>query len=251
MIKTFFFRKKPKPLVSIIMPARNASRFIGQAIESFLDQTYPNKELIIVDDGSTDNTSQILKQFSEKNENIVLITNKKPLGIPKSRNIALKYSKGEFIGHLDSDDYLKKKAIQKTMKLIIQDNAALVYSNYIKINQDSKELCKKLSPLFEKKDLFKIGWRHFGIYQKKAALAISGFNEKLTTCSDGDFFIRFARKYHCKRINAYLYYYRCHDKNIGHQRPHCLKCNNQHNCEYYQEWKKIRPMEKEWQLELA
>lgn len=96
-------------LVSVIMPAFNAEKFVTDSIESVLRQTYAYWELIVVDDGSTDQTARIVKTFAERDERIILIQqqNRKQAA---ARNVALRASKGEFIAFLDSDDiWLERK----------------------------------------------------------------------------------------------------------------------------------------------
>ncbi|MEK6969614.1 MAG: glycosyltransferase [Nanoarchaeota archaeon] len=233
------FLKKAEPLVSIIMPARNSEKFIAKAIKSVLDQNYKNIELIVVDDASTDNTYNLAKIFSESNPKITLIRNRKKLGIPKSRNIALNCSRGKYVGHLDADDYLKQTAVKRTVKIAEKNKAALVYSNYIKIDENKKVTKKIRSPKFDSKRVPLIGWRHFGMYTKEAALAVGGFNEKLITCSDGDLFVKIAKQFTCQRIDRFLYYYRLHSNNVGLNRPHCSECKKNKDCAYYTEWRKI------------
>ena len=227
---------KKEPLVSIIMPAMNNESFISKSIKSFLKQNYKNKELIIVDDNSNDKTAKISQKFSKKYKTIILIKNKKHQGISKSRNTALNAAQGEYIGHLDSDDLLKKNAVKEAVKHICKKDYALVYSNYLIFGKTKEEVRK--SPRFNKKKISKIGWRHFGLYRKDIALKVGGFNEKLVTCSDGDLFIKIALKYPCKKIEKTLYRYRIHKNNIGHTRNHCLECKKKKKCTYFKIWKK-------------
>lgn len=91
-----------KPLVSIMMPAYNAGKYIGRAIESVLAQTYDNWELIIVDDGSTDNTYEVASRY--KDPRIRILKHDKNMGVGPSRNDALSASRGQWIAVLDADD---------------------------------------------------------------------------------------------------------------------------------------------------
>jgi teichuronic acid biosynthesis glycosyltransferase TuaG len=95
----------PTPLlISIIMPSFNCALTIGEAIESIINQTYPNWELIISDDSSTDNTANVVKSYLEKDERIQFLSNPVNLGVSAMRNIALEASKGAYICFLDADD---------------------------------------------------------------------------------------------------------------------------------------------------
>ena len=94
------------PLVSILMTAFNREKFISQAIESVLNQTYSKWELIIVDDSSTDNTVKIVKSYLETDNRIFLYVNKENLGDYPNRNKAATYAKGHFLKYLDADDLM-------------------------------------------------------------------------------------------------------------------------------------------------
>ncbi len=99
--------KKVNPRFSVIMCAYNLEKIVNVAIESVLNQKFDNYELIIVNDGSSDNTLEVLKKYEEKaNGKIRVINNKKNIGLSASRNKAIRQAKGEYIVHLDGDDTL-------------------------------------------------------------------------------------------------------------------------------------------------
>lgn len=106
---------RSKPLVSILVPAYNAQTWISQTIRSALTQTWEPKEIIVVDDGSTDQTLQIAKQFES---NSVRIVSKKNAGAAAARNTALSLSKGEYIQWLDADDLLAPDKIARQMEVL-------------------------------------------------------------------------------------------------------------------------------------
>lgn len=93
------------PLVTIIIPAYNIEKYIGQCIDSVLSQTLKNIEIICVDDGSTDGTLKVLKKYAEKDERVSVYTQKNG-GASYARNFALTKSKGEYFNFIDGDDYL-------------------------------------------------------------------------------------------------------------------------------------------------
>ncbi len=121
------------PLVSVIMPAYNVKQYIKMAVESILSQTYQNFEFIIVDDFSQDNTFEILKSFKKRDKRIILIRNEKNLGVTKSLNKALHFSKGKYIIRMDADDWSYPDRFDLQIKLM-QDNPEVVVSgSYIEI----------------------------------------------------------------------------------------------------------------------
>jgi len=103
------------PLVSILIPAYNAERSIGETIESVLAQTWPRKEIIIVDDGSTDNTLDVARRFASQ---IVSVVTKPNGGASSTRNKAFSVAQGDFIQWLDADDLLAPDKIDKQMDVL-------------------------------------------------------------------------------------------------------------------------------------
>jgi len=95
---------KLEKLVSVVMPVYNSEKYVAEAIESILNQTYKNFEFIIINDASTDNSLDIIKNFAKKDKRIKLISNPKNYYISKSRNVGINLAKGDYIITHDSDD---------------------------------------------------------------------------------------------------------------------------------------------------
>lgn len=130
-------------LVSIIMPSYNTGKFIGETINSVIDQTYINWELIIVDDCSSDNTDEIVKNI--KDSRIVYLKNEKNMGAAVSRNRALREAKGKWIAFLDSDDLWKENKLEKQIKFMKDNNYYFSYTNYIEIDENGNQNGKKIT----------------------------------------------------------------------------------------------------------
>ncbi|MGN6267183.1 MAG: glycosyltransferase family 2 protein [Ginsengibacter sp.] len=107
-----------QPLVSVLMTSYNREEFIGEAIESVLDSTYHNFELIIVDDSSTDKTVSIAKGFLEKDQRIKLFINEKNIQQFPNRNKAASYATGKYLKYLDSDDRIYHWGLQYCVELM-------------------------------------------------------------------------------------------------------------------------------------
>lgn len=127
-------------LVSIITPVYNKSGFIKQTINSVQKQTYKNWEMIIVDDCSTDGTSELIKEILQKDDRIKYIKLKNNSGAAVARNKALSESRGRFIAYLDADDMWKENKIQKQIDFMITHDYAFVCSDYEKIDINNKIL---------------------------------------------------------------------------------------------------------------
>ena len=125
-------------LVSIIMPSYNSSKFIEKSINSVLNQTYQNWELIIVDDNSKDNSLEIIKSF--KDSRIKSFHNGRNLGAARSRNRAIKKAKGRYIAFLDSDDLWKEDKLEKQISFMQKNSIDFSYSAYDLIDEEDKLL---------------------------------------------------------------------------------------------------------------
>ena len=122
------------PKVSIIMPAYNASATIGEAINSVLLQTYTDRELIVVDDCSSDNTVEIVKALAQKDPRIALHVNRENMGTAETRNTAVRRAKGEYLAFLDSDDMWRPDKLEKQLKLIEETGAVISYTGTAYMN---------------------------------------------------------------------------------------------------------------------
>lgn len=108
--------KNPLPLVSVIMPVYNSEKYLREAIDSILNQTYKNIELIIIDDGSSDNSINVVKSYNS--EKIRFYINEKNMGVSSTRNKALDLSKGKYIALMDSDDISPLDRIEKQVEYL-------------------------------------------------------------------------------------------------------------------------------------
>ncbi len=130
------------PLVSIIMPAYNCSKCISESIESVINQTYKNWELLIVDDCSNDNTLDVINNYAQLDTRIRVFKNEKNSGQVVSRNKALKIAKGKYIAFLDSDDLWKERKLYIQINLMQKNNLPFTFSNYERINVENKKIGK-------------------------------------------------------------------------------------------------------------
>jgi glycosyltransferase involved in cell wall biosynthesis len=115
------------PIVSIIMPAYNAELFIGEAIQSILNQSFTNFEFIIINDGSNDRTEEIINSY--KDSRILYIKNEINLNIVESLNLGIKYARGEYIARMDADDVADKFRIEKQLNYLKSNDLDIIGSN--------------------------------------------------------------------------------------------------------------------------
>lgn len=127
---------KQNPLISVITPAYNAERFIGDTIDSVLDQTYANWEMVIVDDRSTDNTTSIVEEYRKRDNRIKLIVLEENSGSAVARNTAMENAKGRYIAFLDSDDRWLPEKLAKQLRFMQEKDIAFSFTTYVRILED-------------------------------------------------------------------------------------------------------------------
>lgn len=120
-----------RPLVSIIVPVYNVEQYLSTCIDSVLAQTYTKWELILVDDGTPDNSGKICDEYKAKDDRIIVLHQKNG-GQANARNHALDVCRGDFVTFLDSDDFLHQEAIEYSMSLLLKTNADIAQFEYIR-----------------------------------------------------------------------------------------------------------------------
>lgn len=135
-----------QPLVSVLMPAYNAEKYIEKAIASVLAQTYENWELLILDDGSADRTTEIAKKMEQMDARIRLLRNPQNMGVAETRNCGLELAHGEWIALLDSDDIWRRDKLEKQLRLAEQSGAEVIYCSYALVGEGGEPLSDFIVP---------------------------------------------------------------------------------------------------------
>ena len=131
-------------MISVVIPVKDVECYLEQCLSSVLTQSYKDIEVICVNDGSTDRSSEILKKFSQRDSRLILISHPQSMGISVARNVALEIAKGEFITFIDSDDYLLPGALERMVNLMTPDVDAVVsavkyvYEDAIRAKEDNQ-----------------------------------------------------------------------------------------------------------------
>ncbi len=210
---------KSQPLVSVVIPNYNYAIYLKQCIESVLNQTYSNLEIILVDDGSNDNSLEVARQFEDKIK-IVTQTN---LGVNAARNNGIKEAVGEFIAICDSDDYWINNKIEKQMELFFKNpDLVLVYCSYFRTNERSERIGEVaaahsgyLADLFIERPAQALvaGGCSTALFKKRINQMYVFFDESLRgNGEDWDFFRRISKYGNCSYVAAPLSHIREHDR---------------------------------------
>ena len=131
------------PKVSVIIPVYNSERYIERCIKSVLNQTFQEFELILINDGSKDNSQKILELYKEKYAEKIILVSQENMGVAKTRNKAIKRANGQYIMFIDNDDYIDNDYIETHIKKIEETDADIVMSGYRRVNIDKKVLFKQ------------------------------------------------------------------------------------------------------------
>ena len=207
--------------ISVLMPAYNSEDFISKSIESIINQSFSNYELIIVDDGSNDSTKEIIEMYSRKNEKIRVFS-KSNSGITESLNYGLKFCEGKWIARIDADDLCHFNRFKKQLLVAESSNKlGLVGSDAIFINKFDKNLFhysypsnnKKLrSNLFSCKEFFP---HSSAFYDRELVDSLGGYRTRAGVAEDWDLWLRIALKKEIKNINEPLVKIRLHDYQVS------------------------------------
>lgn len=202
--------EKFMPLVSIVVPAYNHADYLDEAISSILEQSYPGIELIVINDGSTDNTSEILEKYPE-----IISINQENIGQANTLNKGWGLSKGEILAYLSADDFLLPDAVSKAVEYLLKhDNAVATYSDFNLVDSYSRIIRSVITQDFDYVNMLvkvscPIGP---GAFFRKDAYLISGnWDSALRQMPDYDFWLRMGLEGKIVRIPAILASFRVHE----------------------------------------
>jgi glycosyltransferase involved in cell wall biosynthesis len=214
-------------LVSAIIPCYNQAHFLGQAIESVLQQDYPHFEVIVVDDGSTDNTMEVAAWYPG-----VRIIRQEHQGIAAARNRGIRESSGSYLVFLDSDDRLLPHALGVGLKYLLDEaKCAFAFGNYREIATDGS-LLSTPQPITVEKDSYRqlllscyVHTPSTAIFRRTVVEKISGFdsNVSFAGAEDYDLYLRIAKEFPIFGYSEIVAEYRRHDANLSSNSALMLK----------------------------
>jgi glycosyltransferase involved in cell wall biosynthesis len=189
-----------KPLISVVIPVFNRENLIKKAIESVLCQTYSNYELIIVDDGSRDNTKKILRQYQITYPHIIKVIYSRNKGVSCARNIGIAKARGEYLAFLDSDDLWISSKLCEQIDFMLKKNLDICQTeeiwvrNNVRVNSKNKHK-KKSGKIFYDSLVLCIISPSAVMIKKTVFENIGMFDEKLLACEDYDLWLRISLYY--------------------------------------------------------
>jgi len=210
-------------LVSVIVPVYNREKYVGGAILSILAQTYQSIEIILVNDGSSDRSLEIIREFKVKHPNKIIVIDQKNQGQVVSRNNAIRRATGQYIAFLDSDDLWHPLKLERQIPLFTK-NVGLVYCGIDNIDEHGKVINTVLCDQSVTGDILPqllIRNRMTGgtvVLTREAVDKVGFFDEEFSAAENWDLWIRVCREYDARLVNEALVQYRIHPGNMSKDR---------------------------------
>lgn len=215
-----YLRASPKPLVSIVIPVFNAADYLREAVDSVLGQDYSNVELIVLDDGSTDNSIEILKSY---NEGLFLLESHANIGQSATMNLGWSMAKGDVLSYLSADDALLPGAVTRSVEsLNNHENVVMTYCDYMLMDSKSADLRRVYAPEFDYEKMVSdiVVQPGPGVFFRRSAFTkIGGWNSSYRQVPDLEYWLRLGLVGDFLRIPEVLAKFRVHDESQTYTEP--------------------------------
>ena len=205
--------------ISVIMPCYNAAAFVEEAVNCVMNQTYPDVELVVVDDGSTDGSVEILQQLATRYSPRLTLLFQNHLGPYPARNLGLKHAHGGCVAFLDADDYWTPDCLEKLSVAMADEQADIAYCGWQNVGMGAPGTDPYIPPDYSQMDtaaefLRSCPWPiHAALVRRDAIDAVKGFSERRFSAMDYDFWLRlYAHTQKIVRVPEVMAFYRWHDK---------------------------------------
>lgn len=206
------------PKVSIVVTAHNYAEYLETCLDSAVNQTYDDYEVVVVDDGSTDETPEILREYTYEYPDLFTVVRLSGEGLPTAANAGIDAAEGEYVVRLDADDYFDENILTVLANYLnANPDVELVYPDYYTFD-DGEEVIDhvRLPEVGEEIKLLNRSPLAAGaMYRKSAWEELGGYNESLNYQEDYDFWIRFISEFDVRNVNLPLMYYRQHGDSMS------------------------------------
>ncbi len=199
----------PTVKVTIVLPTYNGSKYLRQSIESCLNQTHKNLELIIVDDGSREDIHQMVKTYSDVR--VQYVRHPKNLGLPQALNTGFRRATGQYLTWTSDDNFFADHAIEELVRFLqTYDDVDFVYAENVLLNEGNvgETQLRRIQPPASLKNINLIGACF--LYLRKVYEGVGQYNAKTFLAEDYDYWIRVSKQFKMQRLLRPLYYYRFH-----------------------------------------
>jgi glycosyltransferase involved in cell wall biosynthesis len=231
------------PLVSIYITNYNYGKYLQEAVESVLAQSFQDFELIIIDDGSTDGSGAIISNYKDVSK--IICIHQENRGLVHSSNVALKLSRGKYIMRLDADDFLVPQALEILISELERDSkTALVFPDYYLTDREGSVLGQVHRHNFQKEVNLLDQPAHGActLIRKSILRSVGGYDQSFSIQDGYDLWLNIMNKYPVKNVNLPLFYYRQHDKSITNNEKELLKVRAKIKAKHVQK-RKLDPID--------
>ena len=214
------------PLVTVYVVNHNYGHYLPQAMESLFSQTFKNFEILLIDDGSTDGSQDIVESYQE-HPNVFPVLQRNQ-GLTVTNNIALRLARGEYIMRLDADDYLDPNALTVMSSALDQNSdVGMVFPDYYEVDERGEIINLVRRHDFDKVTMLdQPAHGACTMIRRRMLQEVGGYDESYS-CQDGyDLWIRFIQRHQVKNINLPLFYYRQHGKSLTRNENRLLDTRN-------------------------
>lgn len=205
-------------MISVVMPVYNGEKYLRKSIESVLNQTYTDFELVIVDDASKDSTPAIIEEYIQKDKRVRVIKNEKNMKLPKSLNIGFSCCNGDFFTWTSDDNIYYKNAFETLILQLKNTTVDFVFAREEYIDADGRYIGKQEDP----RDLDELYCKSIMsgcfMYKKEVHEKLNGYDESKFLIEDYDFFRRAYKQFRFAYIPITLYSYRRHEGSLSETR---------------------------------
>jgi len=205
--------------ISVIMPCFNAASFVSDAVNSVLNQSYRNVELIVVDDGSSDGSREILRALAEQHSSRLTLLLQERRGPYPARNLALRHALGGYVAFLDADDYWRQDCLEKLESALREHRADVAYCGWQNVGEGAPGTGPYIPPDYVGMDavvefLRGCPWPiHAALVRREALDSVGGFSERCFSAMDYDLWLKlYANTQRIVRVAEVMAFYRWHDK---------------------------------------
>lgn len=219
------------PSISIVMPVYNGIRYLDDAIESILEQTRTDFELIVLENGSTDNSLDIVRDYAKLDKRVKVLAVAENQGPTLALKGGFSVATGTYVGWVDQDDILAPTALEETAAVLdANSQVGLVYTNYLDINENNQvigEGHRSRIPYCKDRLLVDFMVYHFRLMRRDIFEQVGGIDERSGLVPDYDLCLRLSEVTQVEHLEKPLYYYRHHSSNTSRQNRIELLYNSQ------------------------
>jgi glycosyltransferase involved in cell wall biosynthesis len=211
------------PAVSIILPTYNGSRYLAAAIQSCLDQTFADLELIVVDDCSTDESPKIIAEFAKKDPRVRVVRHEQNKRLPGAINTGMSMSRGRYLTWTSDDNLYRPNAIAEMVDVLEQDpRVGMVYANFALIDDSGNVVGPGfIGPVDSLASINVVGACF--LYRREVYDAVGEFDPEMCLVEDWDYWIRVAEKFRLEPLDRDLYLYRHHEGSLTNQKVAAIR----------------------------